>query len=404
MEKITYIDGKSEKGIKYDLNKINALYKKLKCPADTFKPPIKALENHKYIIELSERSTGKTTNWILLGLCMNTLYGTKIQYIRQRESMTTPSICEKLVEVITTYNGGQYIKILTDGKYNSMVYHWKKFYYCNKDENGAITERAPIHCIQILSIDKNYDYKSSYNAPDGDLIILDEFLSKFYAFDEAITFFDLCSTIIRKRESPFIIMLANTIQLRSPYFEELMIQRTVSHAKKGQPISITTDLGTKIYFEIIDRPSNAQKQEHNRLFFGFNNPKLASITGGAVWAFEQVPHIPKCEHTVLDKRLYIQLNNYDYLQLEIVDIDGTTKFFVHGAKKPKYDSIVLTLTEDRIATEQDGTYLYGLGNKRICNLINNALAKRDIYYSSNEVGYDFKNYIRQARLNPYGLE
>lgn len=401
---LEYIDGKVENGIKYDLNKINALYKKLKTPKGVFKPPLQALENHKYIIELSERSTGKTTNWLLIGLCMNVLYGTTIQYIRQKESMTSPSFAEELVSVIVSYKNGQYIEILTDGKYNSMFYHWKKFYFCKVDDTGKVVEKAPTHCIQMLSIDKNFDYKSSYNAPTGDLILFDEFLSKFYNYNEAIDFFDLCSTIIRQRKSPFIVMLANTIQLRSNYFEELMIQRNVASAKKGQPISITTELGTKIYFEIIDRPSNAEKQEHNRLFFGFNNPKLASITGGATWAFEQVPHIPQIEYTVIEKRLYIQLSNYEYLQCEIVDTETGIKIFVHKANKPHYDSIVLTLTEDRTNNEIDGVFMYGLGNRKIYNLLINTLAKRELYYSSNEVGYDFKNYIRQAKQNPYGLE
>lgn len=397
-----YIENNKEFGIKYDLTEIQKLYKKLKCPRGTFRPPLQALENHKYIIELSERSTGKTTNWLLIGLCMNSLYGTIVQYIRQKESMTTPSYADKLVEVINQYNQGQYVKILTNDKYNAITYHWKKFYYCNIDENGKVTERADRECIQVLSIDKNLDYKSGYNAPLGDFILFDEFLSKFYNFNEAIDFFDLCSTIIRGRKSPFIVMLANTIKLRSPYFEEFMIQRQVASAKKGVPISITSELGTRIYFEIIDRPSTDEKQEHNRLFFGFSNPKLASITGSATWAFEQVPHIPKIEHTIIDKRLYIQLSTYEFIQCEFVSTDKGVKLFVHSANKPYKDSIVLTLTEDRHDT--DGRYLYGMGNKRIYNILMNFLATREVYYSTNEVGYDFKNYIVQAKQNPYGLQ
>ena len=82
-----FIDGKEERGLLYDLRAIKKVYDSLGIPKEFFQLPWSALSNDKIIIELSERSTGKTTNWILFGLCMNKLYGTVIQYIRATENM-----------------------------------------------------------------------------------------------------------------------------------------------------------------------------------------------------------------------------------------------------------------------------------------------------------------------------
>lgn len=399
--KIKYIDNDITKGIKYDLKRLVDVYNSLHIPKEFFKPPFRELETHKYIIELSERSTGKTTNWLLFGLCMNKEYGTIIQYIRSKETMLAPKFSTELVSVINEYKNGEYIKILTNGQYNFLFYHWGKFYYAKVDETGKIIEKAERHCIQCLSVDKNFDYKSSYNAPTGDFILYDEFIGKYYPFNECIDFFDLCSTIIRKRHSPIIVMLANNINLNSPYFEEFQISKEVRKAKKGCPMSICTELGTKIFFEIIDIKQTESKKEHNNLFFGFKNTKLASITGSDTWAFESVPHIPKCDYEVIENRLYIELNNFDLIQTEIVYSEelGGYCLFVHKANKAKKDSVILTLSNERKAN-----YLYGTGNKKIHNLLYDMLAKRKVFFSTNEVGTDFKSFIRNAKENLYDIK
>lgn len=398
--KIKYIENDIKNGIDYDLKTLVNEYKALSIPKDVFKPPLQELENHKYIIELSERSTGKTTNWLLFGLCMNKHYGTIVQYVRAKESMLAPKFAVELVTVINEYKEGYYIKKLTDNRYNSLTYHWSKFYYANIDENGKIIERSEKHCIQCLSVDKNADYKSGYNAPLGDCIIFDEFISKYYSFNECIDFFDLCSTIIRKRKSPFVIMLANTINLNSPYFEEFEIAKEVRKAKKGIPIRICTEYGTRIFFEIIDTQNTKVKEEHNRLFFGFKNPKLSAITGQGTWAVENVPHIPDIEYETVERRLYIELNNFEYLQVEVIyEKEIGNALFVHRGKEPKKDSVVLTLSSER-----KNNYFYGLGNKKIRALILSMLSKRQVFYSSNEVGSDFKNFVRMACDNQYDLK
>lgn len=266
---LKYINNDIELGIEYDLKAIRKVYKGLNIPPEYDLVNWQAIEKDKYIIELSERSLGKTTCWLLLGMCFNKLYKTTIQYVRATQDQLAPSHAEKLVEVVRSYKEGHYIKELTDGRWNSISYHWKQFYYANIDDTGKLIERSEEPLIQCLSVDKHEDYKSSYNTylSRGDFVLFDEFISTYYRPNEAINFFDLLKTIFRSRVSGFVVMLANTINLNSQYFEEFEISRPVKLLKKGDKKEIVTERGTRIYIEIIEKVETQTKRSlMNELF------------------------------------------------------------------------------------------------------------------------------------------
>lgn len=388
-----YIENNEEYGIQYDFRKIKKEYEKLKIPSNTYHIPFEYLPYNKYFINLSERKTGKTTNWLLLGLVMNKLYGTVICYVRENETMLAPSHAESLVNVIKTYDNGRYINQLTDGKYNSMYYRWKQFYYCNVDENGEIAEKSETPVIQFLSIDKWSDYKSTLNIPNGDLILFDEFIGKYYRVDSALHFFDLLSTIIRGRRSPIVAMLANTINLNSMYFEEFEITKEVKRLKIGEKKQIVTEKGTHIYIELIDvQKGDSARHILNSLFFGFKNTKMSAITGGDLWAFENVPHILHNAdgYEVIYNKLFIETAS-ELLKVKYCynDIQGY-HLEVTRATKTYDDSIILSLLN-----VDDARYVFGIGTGELAKKIDYFVANRKVYYSSNEVGSIFKDYLQQ---------
>lgn len=389
-----YIDNNITKGLLYDYALIEREYKKLKTPAGLYAPPFSALSRNKYFIGLSDRSTGKTTNWLLFGLVMNKLYGTVIQYVRATENELSPSHAEKLVDVIKEYDDGYYIKELTGGEYNSVYYHWKQFFYCYIDENGNRTATSDRPIIQCLSIERAGDYKSTYNAPLGDLIILDEFIGKYYRPNECVQFLDLTKTIIRDRQSPIIVMLANTINLSSHYFEEMEISRDVLGMKKGEMRAVTTAKGTHIFIEIIDASitKSEQRQAVNRLFFGFKNPKLNAITGEGLYAFDSVPHIPPRNESyyVIQNNIYFE-TGIDLLQCEYAYNDELGYHFeIHRANKTYDDSVILSLE-----VKEERRYLYGFGTKRLQGIFGRFLSERKVFFSSNEIGTIFNDYLRR---------
>ena len=232
----------------------------------------------------------------------------------------------------------------------------------------------------------------------GDFVLFDEFIGTYYRPLEAINFFDLLKTIFRNRISGVVVMLANTINLNSQYFEEFEISRAVKQLHKGDKREIVTERGTRIYIEILDvKRTSSKRSLMNELFFGFKNPRLSAITGGEVWAFDSVPHIPpKSEQT---GRRCILYNIYaeigiELLKIELVEDDKLGAHLeIHRASKVYDDSIILTLGELK-----DKRYVYGFGVGRLNTILAKYINERKVLYSSNEVGSIFKDYIHRYKI------
>lgn len=382
-----YILNKEEYGIEYDWKKIRKEYRKLECPDDVYDPTTAPLETAKYFMENSERNVGKTTNWLLIGMVMHEMYGTIIQYIRQTENMIVPKQLKNLFDTILTYD---YVSKVTNGRWNSVLYHARRYYYCNVDEeSGSVVEKATDHFMFCASIDKAMDLKSSYNAPYGDLIIWDECIGKVYYPNEFVSFCDLVKTIIRGRRSPIIVLLANTINPHSMLYNELEIYDEVQLMHVGEHKLIETSKGTKIYVEWIGVKQEKKLKNNiiNQLFFGFKNPLLGSITGDD-WAIKPYQHIPelpqndeKAYANIVSRRLYLYYNN-KYVRLDIINhYELGLCIYAHWATKTYSDSVILT-TVDRF----DNRYYYKLGPGDLRKFIERCFNENRIYYATNDIG------------------
>lgn len=403
-----FIENKEEYGLLYDYAKIEKAYNKLEIPRQYFRPPFNELSKNKYFIELSERRTGKTTNWLLLGMVMNKLYDTKIVYVRQTIDMIAPKYANEIFAVIKSYNNGEYIKKLTDNRYNSIKYNRRKFYYCTTNDSGDVVDVCSEPFMHVVSIDNGMNLKSTFNVPTGDLILFDEFISKRYRPNEAIEFFDLCSTIIRGRLSPIIVMLANTINLNNEYFYELEIAREVKDLGYGDSKNVITERGTRLFVEIIRLVENEEvdkRRIHASKFFGFKNPQLTSIVGGSeVWAYEHVPHIVKYtdsgekieKHYVPHPPIYIR-HYGEMLRLKFVDTDELGRFIeVTRAKYINENVRNYIFVDDRQDVLKHNEFKsLGKGTK-IFKTISNYVTLGKIYFQNNEIGNIFYKYIEQC--------
>lgn len=394
VNKIEYYDNKTAHGIIIDWKEVFKRYKKLKIPADIWTPTHIDM-NNKYIINISERSTGKTTNWLLLGMVLNSMYGTVIQYIRDDEN-NLRSHSHELFKAIEEYENGRYIEDLTEGKYNAVKIHWRKAYYCRKDEDGKIIDSSEEPFLQMLAITHSDDYKSSYNAPKGDLIIYDEFLTRNskYIPNKFLNFCDILSTIIRKRKTPVVVLLANSVDFTNDFFKELEISKEIKNIKAGESKQIITEKGTPIYFENIGVKQTQIKKDINRLFFGFSNPQLSSITGGGNWSFANVPHIVNTDtDKTLDRTLYIQTDD-GLLQAEFVLTEKRGIVCnIHPATRVYDDSTILTNGEIL-----DIRYRFGFGFSEKCRLLWELYKRNKCFYDTNETGAIFENYVKKARV------
>lgn len=391
---IKYINNDINMGIDYDWRFIMKEYRKLKCPDNVYDPTKLPLSKAAYFKLLSERKTGKTTNILLVGMIMNKFYGTTIQYIRQTEDMIMNKVIQDLFKTIREFD---YIPKLTDGKYDDCIYKARRWYYVKYDETGEILEQCPEHFMFCLSVDKNEIYKSSYNAPKGDWIIYDEYISSRYRLNEFVGFMDLIATIKRDRMSVRIIMLANTIDLHSEYFNEFEVYDQVQLLEVGQREILTTDLGTKIYIELIsDRKDKSLKSALNTMYFGFKNPKLNSIRGGA-WATNDFPHI-QAGFKEVQRGLYIEYHD-KLLALDIVEYDDIGLCInVHKASKTYDDSIIYSLNEPK-----DKRYRYYLGQgDNLDRFIVRMVHSHKIRFQNNACGTMFFNHFNQKDARKAG--
>lgn len=390
---ISFYDGKEEHGIRYDWGLIKREFKKLKTPPEVYDPTTVPIESVNYVMELSTRSYGKTTQWILMGLLMHELYGTTPIIIRQTEEMTAPKHAASLLDVIRTYDGGRYIRQLTENRWNDVTIKARKVYYCLRDDRGDIVEKGTEPVIYLITLEENMALKSVFNAPRGDLIIFDEFISDLYRINEFVTFCDELKTIIRSRLSPRVVLLSNTINTTSPYFRELEIGKEVRKLNKNESTVVTTELGTKIYIRVSDSPSTRHKGILNSMFFGFRNPELAAIRGGdVVWNFREVPRILTSDDDVyLDRKLKIDTID-DMISVDFVSTpDRGLVANIHPGEAHD-DSIILTMGDI-----WDRQHRKGLGFGQREKLLVLLLDRGKVYYSDCETAAVFRNFLTETK-------
>lgn len=386
-----YIDNDINNGIKYDFKKIFKRYKELNVPKEFNIIPYYNM-SARWNVFMSERSNGKTTNVLLLGMIMNVEYGTTIEYIRMRESMIAPKNSKNIFDTIIQHD---YISKITKGAWNGVTYNSKRWYYCNRDENGEIIEKCNNHFMAMLSIDKQEDYKSSYNAPYGDWIVLDEFIGTYTPLNAFIEFNQLVKTIIRERQSAYITLLANTINTEHIFFEELEIMEQTRLLDRGEKQLLQSERGTYVNVVIFNSLISEKKERNivNKLYFGWRNPLMSGITGSDTWSISNYQHEPNLtDIKVIASNVYVLHNNI-LIRLELRK-SCEIPIYVHcyRANKIKDDSIIFTLGDIL-----DNRYVYGLGHNKLHKMIWKLYKRNLFYYRSNMVGNIVNDYYKNVK-------
>lgn len=373
-----------------DWQKIRKEYKKLKCPNNVWNPLTLPLGECGYYIVLSDRTRGKTTNALLLGMVMNKIDGSIIEYVRQRREQIMPKFILSLFSTITQYG---YVEKITNGEYNTIRNKSRRGYYAHVNENGEMDKIATEPFIHFAGIDECMDLKSTYNSPNSNIIIFDEFISKIYYRDECVDFLDMVSTYFRMRTNGIIMMLANTIDKNSPYFDELSLRDYIDKIHMGENEIVTTSMGTKIYLGILGSVASNQKRNVNKWFFGFKNPKLASITGTESWALPEFQHIPKNSKTEIIRRGVFIFHAGKYVALDIVLNDKIGYcVYAHPATIIHDDSIIYTS-----GNIHDVRYKYRFGDMtfdKLSKLVWGKMYNRNLFFfSDNSTGALVESYV-----------
>lgn len=366
------------------------LYRSLRLPDNVLNVETELLPYEQaWNIILGIRGTGKTTQLLIWGMCLYIKYGIVIQYIRQRETQIAPKNLDKLCDVIIS-NG--YIEKLTHGQYNSCVYHWRKWYFCKRDESGKIIVKAEDAFMVCLAIELSEDYKSSYNAPKGDYIIVDEFLSqRGYIVDEFVKLNHLLSTIIRLRDTAHIYLSGNLIDRYSPYFDELQLNDIIETIHFGERQTLNSN-GTYLHIYCQPRPQDRKRETVNKKYFGWKSQELTAITGAkGLWALKLYPKPPKGDYELLSKG-YI-FKNGKYLARELRRSETMLYVFCYVDNDGYNDKIHILYT-----TSSDTGYnprvRYGLGYTQTDKIIKTLILAERVYFADNTAGAMLDAYLR----------
>ena len=367
---------------------VEQLYKSLKIPADYFNP-LEALGKNAgdWNVILSPRARGKTTNMLLWGMCEYQVNGTVTQYIRQYDDMLTPSMINDLFSVILRYG---YIGKITDGKYNSCRYWRRRWYYTKVDEQGNELERAESPFMVCLAINREHDLRSTYNAPRGDFIIIDEFMraDKMYMRDEFVILNNLLSTIIRDRTTARIFLLANLVDITCPYLSEMGIHKIVAGMRFGDFRQIKAD-STVITIYLI--PAEKTKNKSKSKYFGlWTNSHMTGITGAkGVWALKIYPHAPREDYTIIDRAQIECADGLICRELRKYD-DGLYVMF-YPLFEPLTDKVTYTTNTDKPFSR---LRRYGLGYTNTDKTIATLIKRHRCYYDNNSTGERIEAYIK----------
>lgn len=390
--KLKFIDNDPNLGVDYDWDLIAKTYKSLGVPPEYDLTELLPLGNDaiKWYIANSERSVGKTTNVLLIGMVMYALYGTVTQLIRH--TIDKASYYETLFDTIVAYNQGQYIKRLTNGEYDSVKYHWKAFYYQRREKNGKYTRADDPFCVS-LAADECYNLCSFYEAPRGDWIVLDECFNETNKPEEFVHFCHLVKTIVRERISDKIIVLGNNLDINNIWYRQLMIHNEVRKLRKGQSKIVKTSEGMPIFVVFMENRLPQKRRVFNKLHFGFNNPQLNAITGNGNWNVKMYPQACLLkERERICRGIFFSYHDDLFLEAEFVNSKSGIYILIHPSLEStsKQGEVLYTLLFPNADNE-----LY-FGHDKLSRKIIDFIRKKRVVYADNETGDLFAKYIFEA--------
>lgn len=390
--KIRFIENDPNLGVDYDWELIAKTYKYLGVPPEYDISELLPLGNDaiKWYIANSERSVGKTTNVLLIGMVMYALYGTVTQLIRH--TIDKASYYETLFDTIVSYNQGQYMKRLTNGEYDSVKYYWKAFYYQRREKNGKYTRADDPFCVS-LAADECYNLCSFYEAPRGDWIVLDECFNETNKPEEFVHFCHLVKTIVRERISDKIIVLGNNLDINNIWYRQLMIHKEVRKLRKGQSKIVKTSEGMPIFVVFMENRLPQKRKVFNKLHFGFNNPQLNAITGNGNWNVKMYPQACLLkERERICRGIFFSYHDDLFLEAEFVNSYSRVYVLIHPSLEStsRRGEVLYTLTFPNADNE-----LY-FGHDKLSRKIIDFIRKKRVVYADNETGDLFAKYIYES--------
>lgn len=341
-----------------------------------------------YYLAFGERSDGKTFSSLDYCLERWSKTGEQFAYIRRWGEDVRK---KNLSELFKNLEEQKRVEFWTAGKWNRIYYGSGKFYLETTDEDGrVIRSEDPIGYAFDLNGMEHY---KSISFPRITTIVFDEFISRNgYLPNEWILFTNTLSTIIRLRTNVKILMLGNTVnKYGCPYFPEMGL----THVKDQKSGTIDIYKYGEGNLQVAVEYTGTSKKNGGKpsdVYFAFDNPELKMITTGA-WEMAIYPHLEikyKPKDVVTD--FFIMYEDIT-LHGEVVVFNDGAFVFLHPKTTPIKDE-----ENDIVYTTQPSqkwNFKMCLTKQRdkLSVFILTCLRENRIFYSSNEIGEVFRNYV-----------
>lgn len=340
-----------------------------------------------YHVIFGERSNGKTYALLKKGVTQFLTNKKQMAYVRRwKEDITgrrAATLFNGLVE-----NGE--VERLSKGEFKGVTYYAGKWFLCNYDDNGkAVYSEQDLICYAFALSDVEHNKSTSY--PNVDLIIFDEFLTNsLYLNDEFVAFMNTVSTIVRRREGVKIYMLGNTVNKFCPYFKEMGLTNILKMEQGSIDVYEYGASGLRVAVEYCATAKTPEEKSH--MYFAFNNPKLAMITGGA-WELSIYPHLP-AKYKPKDVLMCFFIDFNDLLfQCEVVNVENMLFVYIHEKTTPIKNENDLVYSLEPSAKPSYNRSVFKPQNKtqeRIAWFFRHDR----VFYQDNQVGDAVNNYLK----------
>lgn len=285
---------------------------------------------------------------------------------------------------------------MSNNEWDNIQFGSNKFYFVKYDEESMkLDYKSEEPCGFAFDLNSMEHYKST-SFPRVTTIIFDEFMSRdSYIINEFLLFSNLLSTIIRERDNVKIFMLGNTVNKYCPYFAEMGL----THIKDQQQGTIDVYRYGNTNLEVVVEycaKFNEGKGKPSDIYFAFDNPELKMITTG-VWEIAIYPHLPipfKPKEVVCD--FFVDFDG-DLLHGKVVSPSKGGPFvFLHDKTTPIKDperDIVYGQVPSHFRTHRIG---FRHNRDALSLFIARCIAENRVFFSTNEVGEIFRNYVMWA--------
>ena len=314
---------------------------------DKYYNPVKYPIIYGYNITTSYRNGGKTTNYLLWGMCANKLYGSHISYIRTDKTMITQSKIMTLFDGInnTVFDDGRnYVQHIYDDLYNRVVYIPREKRFVLVNETDTDYKNNPTLCY-VHSVDDNDKLRSGFADTKLDIILYDEFIDKKITAATMINFLHIVSTFFRSRYKSVIFMACN-MSTGAPTILQQMGIYTKVIAQTTPYMMYTTPKNTRVSVEILEVTESFSNERNvmNDTFFGFDIDGIEIIRGSSI-CHETYRELPE-NSDITPMQIKIYACGYWIDVYMVTNPKWQNMIYFKQGKPSNHDGKDITITDD----------------------------------------------------------